>query len=274
MNSFRQFLKRFLIFVISFYVICLITVTVFQRSMMYHPDTTPVTPDQMGLNDVQQITLHTADDETLQAWYHAAEEGEATLAYFHGNAGNLAHRAERIRQTIDAGFGLLMTSYRGFGSSTGSPNETGLYTDAAAAMDYLLKDQHIAPDHIIIYGESLGTGVAVEMATRYDVRGLVLEAPYTSVEARAQEMFPWLPVPWLIRDHYDSLSKIRSVNEPLLLFHGEEDMIIPIHHGRTLFEAANEPKKAYFLPFIYHHNFDRIAVNKAIKEFFNLDDPN
>lgn len=268
MKRVSQALKSLLKTAIIFYVACLVLITIFQRQLMYFPDNSPVTPEQVNLQDTQDITLSTKDGERLQAWYHHPEKGEYTIVYFHGNAGHIGYRAGRLRHFMEDGFGFLITSYRGYGSSTGSPSEQGLYTDAHTALNYILQTQGIAPESVLLYGESMGTGVATEMATHYNLGGLILEAPYKSVRERSQEMFPWLPAQWMVWDEYDSLSKISSVDEPLLIFHGEKDPVIPISHGRALFEAANEPKKAYFLPFIYHHNFDREMIDASIIAFY------
>jgi fermentation-respiration switch protein FrsA (DUF1100 family) len=179
----------------------------------------------------------------------------------------MASRVDFFRALTNAGFGLLAIDYRGYGASGGSPSEEGFYLDARAAMDYAVSKLHLPLNRIVLYGESIGTGVAVEMATEYPAAAIVLQSPYTSIEALAKTRFPWLPVHFLLIDRFDSLSKISHVHMPLLLLHGETDTIVPVEYGRSLFAHANEPKQAVYFPARGHNDLGVEGRIKALTGF-------
>lgn len=236
----------------------------FQRHLMYFPDKNIESPGYYGLADFSETFITTPDHVAIQLWYHAARPGFPTIIYYHGNAYNMGSRAGIYGALAGKGFGVLAVSYRGYGKSGGYPSERGLYNDARAAIDFLTDQQHIPLSRIVLYGESLGTGVAVQMASEYKVAALILQAPYTSVVQRASEIYRYVPVRLMIEDHYDSLSKIGSVKIPLLLFHGEKDTVIPIIQGQTLFAAANTPKQAFFFPQFSHNDFDSAILSAHV----------
>ncbi|MFT5507080.1 MAG: fermentation-respiration switch protein FrsA (DUF1100 family) [Hyphomicrobiaceae bacterium] len=213
-----------------------------QRILMYAPDPTRVDPATAGLSTVQEIKLRTPDGVELIAWYHPAQPGQPTLLYFHGNAGNLLSRAGRMEEFIAKGRGMLMLSYRGYGGSGGKPTEKNNFSDAHLAYQWLL-EQGIKAADIIAYGESLGSGVAVQLAASNPVGGVILDAPYTSIADVGARIYPFLPVQVLILDRYDSLSRINQINAPLLIVHGDQDDLIPIAMGRELHEGAVQPKQ-------------------------------
>jgi fermentation-respiration switch protein FrsA (DUF1100 family) len=228
----------------------------FQRHLMYHPLKAIKTPADYGLRSVQDVFLKSKDGVKLQAWIHQPRAGFPTIVYFHGNASNLSDRAGKFGSFVDAGFGLVAVSYRGFGKSEGSPSESGIYKDARAAIDYALKEMHVPLAGLIYFGESLGSGVAVQMASEQGPGLLVLEAAYTSVETRSAELYPFvLGVRLLVHDKYDSLSKIKNVHAPLLMLHGQLDQVIPLAHGEMLFAAAHEPKELVVYPEVYHADY-------------------
>lgn len=236
----------------------------FQRQLMYYPDKRMKPPTHYGLADMTAVPVTTADNVTLTAWTHPAKPGMPTIVYFHGNAGHLGYRAFKFRPFIAAGFGLVAVSYRGYGTSAGEPSENGLYEDARAAIKLALSMPGVSEKRLVLYGESLGSGVAVQMATEFGVGGLALEAPYTSVVDRAAEIYPFVPVRYLIRDRFESLKKIRDVKAPLLVFHGERDKIIPIRHGKLLLAYAGEPKRGVFFPTVGHTDFDMREVTDTL----------
>ncbi|MBU2531628.1 MAG: alpha/beta hydrolase [Alphaproteobacteria bacterium] len=213
-----------------------------QRFLVYAPDPQRVDPKAHGLEKVRELTLRTADGVDLIAWYGKARPGEPTLLYFHGNAGNLASRAGRIGEYLDKGRGIFMLSYRGYSGSGGKPTELNNYADAKIAYQWLV-EQRIEPDDIIVYGESIGTGVAVHLAANNPVGGVILDAPYTSIADVGARLYPYLPVQTFILDRYDSLSRIDQIDAPLLVVHGTEDNLIPIEMGRQLFDRAGQPKQ-------------------------------
>ena len=255
------------------YVGILVGMALFQRSLMYFPKGAVREPAQYGLPHAEDIRLITDDGIRIQAWYQPATENRPTLLYFHGNAGHLGERAEKLATFADRGFGFLLVSYRGYGKSEGQPSEQGLYTDGRAGMAYLRESLGLSLADILLYGESLGSGIAVELATAFPVAGLILEAPYTSVENRAAELYPFIPVRWLIKDRFDSIGKIAQVTTPLLLFHGHKDRTMPVRHGRALLAAANDPKCGVFYPKVGHTDFDYTALADELEQFVkNLPD--
>jgi uncharacterized protein len=247
----------------GFAAYCLVVVIIFtfQRRLMYFPVRSVALPQALGLTNVQEIFLTANDGAVLQTWVHIARPGYPTLLYFHGNAYHLGERASKFSGFADAGFGLIAVSYRGFGKSSGSPCEQGLYADARAAIDYALELSGLAQDKLIYFGESLGSGVAVQMASERAPGLLVLEAAYTSVETRSAELYPYiLGVRRFVLDKYDSLSTITRVHAPLLMLHGEKDSTIPLRHGKTLFAAANEPKTLVIYPDVHHADYSNEQI--------------
>ena len=185
-----------------FYAIAVAVMYFAQRRFIYFPDPTRTTPGAAGLPNVVERIIATPDGERLVAWYGKAAPGQPTLLYFHGNGGALEVRAERIRKYLDRGRGMFMMSYRGYSGSTGSPSEAANVADAKLAYDALVKEG-VSPDDIILYGESLGTGVAIQVAAEKNVAGVILDSPFTSIVERAGQLYPWLPVGLLLQDRYE-----------------------------------------------------------------------
>jgi fermentation-respiration switch protein FrsA (DUF1100 family) len=217
-----------------------------ERRLMYFPDTARFNPARAGLAGVEEVVLGTPDGERVIIWSGAAQRGQPTILYFHGNGGSLESRSERIRKYMARGFGMFMMSYRGFSGSSGSPSEAANVGDAKLAYDTLVA-RGVDPADIIVYGESLGSGVAVQVAAEKRVAGVILDAPYTSMVDLASLHYPQLPR-WLMRDRYETTQFIGTVTAPLLIVHGEEDDVVPVTRGRALFEAANAPKEIATLP--------------------------
>jgi fermentation-respiration switch protein FrsA (DUF1100 family) len=195
---------------------------------------------------VREVTLTTADGLSLLSWYLPAGPGRPVILYLHGNGGHIGYRADRVQRFAREGFGILLLEYRGYGGNPGSPSEPGLVADGEAALRFI-ESEGILPGRIVLYGESLGTGVAVQIAARHRVAAVILESPYTSIAAAAQYHYAYVPAALLVRDRFDSLSCIREVKAPVLVMHGEADRVIPARFGKTLLAAANEPKEGWFL---------------------------
>jgi hypothetical protein len=199
------------------------------------------TPDSAGL-PYREVKLLTEDGEHLHSW-HVGAQGPRTILFCHGNAGNISHRIDKCRVLVDLGVDVFIFDYRGYGQSTGRPSEKGFYLDARAACEYLIGNLGVPAERTIIYGESLGTGVAVHLASERRVGGLILEAPYTSIPDVAQKMLWFLPVRYLVKNRFESLRKITKLGTPLLLLHSQDDEIFELRHAQRLFEAAMEPKR-------------------------------
>jgi fermentation-respiration switch protein FrsA (DUF1100 family) len=239
----------------------------FQRSMMYFPDNAVPNRAMAGVPDMDEVRLATADGLELLSWYKpAAKEGGATIVYFQGNGGNIELRGSKARTLIDAGLGVLLVGYRGYGDNPGRPAEAGLYADGRAALDYLA-GRGVAPASIVLYGESLGSGVAVQMATERRPGALILEAPFTSAADVGASAYPFLPVRLLIKDRFDNLAKIGTIEAPLLVLHGEADRVIPARHGNTLLAAANEPKEDLFIPGADHVDLFAYGAAPVVLDF-------
>jgi len=254
--------------ILAIYLAALVLLFVLQRSLLFVPNRQRPDLAEAGLAPaMRSVELATADGLRLLGWYQppAANPG-AVLLYLHGNAGHIGHRSDRVRPYLEAGFGVLLPEYRGYGGNPGRPSEAGSYSDARAAFEFLAREG-IGVERVVLYGESLGTGVAVQMAVEHGCAALVLEAPYTSVAAVAQSRYWMFPVRPLVVDKFDSLSKIARVRCPVFIMHGERDRIIPIRFGRALFEAASEPKDAKWFAEGNHTNFDDLGGPAAVLEF-------
>lgn len=224
-----------------------------QRKLMYFPDRARVQPAEVGLADVAERVLKTPDGARVVAWYGKARPGQPTLLYFHGNGGSLAIRAERIRRFMAEGWGVYMMTYRGYGGGTGNPTEVNNVADARLAYGALVLEG-VSPSSIILYGESLGTGIATRIAVERSVAGLILDAPYTSIVDVAAQAYPFLPVRMFLTDRYETSKYIANVKVPLLILHGERDGVVPVAMGRELALLANEPKRLVVFPEGGHSN--------------------
>ncbi len=218
-----------------------------QRRLLFHPDRSRPVLGALAAIGVREITVVTADGLTLLSWYLPPREGRPVVLYCHGNGGHIGYRRERLMRFARAGYGALFLEYRGYGGNPGLPCEAGLLADAAAALDFLAGEK-VPARRIALYGESLGTGVAVQVAARREVGAVILEAPFTSIAAAAQFHYPFVPCPWLVRDRFASLPLIERISVPKLILHGERDRVVPVHLGRMLFERAPEPKQGWFAP--------------------------
>ena len=240
-------LKIALIAAVALYLAGVTALWAFQRDLMYFPDGLPRVPPSYYemLDGVQEVSFTTADGIDHAAWYAPARPGRPTVVLFHGNGGSLRGERYRLKHFKDAQLGVLLLAYRGYSGNSGVPNEQGLYADARAALDWL-EQSGVASTSLVLYGISLGTGVATKMAAERDVGAVILESPYTSTVDVAAFRFPIVPVRWLMEDRFESLSRIRMITEPLLVMHGDSDTVIPQRFGRELFEAANEPKQGFW----------------------------
>ena len=236
-----------------------------QRSLMYFPERGRTPPAVAGLPAAQEVTLDTADGEKLVAWYVAPRDRKPLLLYFHGNGGSLRYRVDRFRALIEPGNGLLALSYRGYGGSSGSPTEIGLVADAEAA--YRLAVARAPAGRIAVFGESLGTGVAVALAASHEVGAVVLEAPFTSAADVGAAVYWYLPVRLLMRDPFYSDRRIAQVKAPLLILHGAQDRVVPIVLGERLHALANEPKRFVRFPEGGHADLDRFGAVQVVLRF-------
>jgi uncharacterized protein len=236
-----------------------------QRSLMYFPDTTHITPAQAGLPQAEEVALTTSDDVGITVWHTAPKNDKPVILYFHGNGGSLHYRVERFKRLIADGIGLVALEYRGFGGNAGSPSEHGLIADAEAA--YAFAAARYPAKQIVVWGESLGTGVAVALAAEKPVGRVILEAPFTSAAAVAAIRYWYMPVRLLMKDQFHSDERIAKVTAPILILHGLHDQVVPYAMGEQLFELANQPK--HIVKFLDggHEDLDANGALLAVARF-------
>jgi fermentation-respiration switch protein FrsA (DUF1100 family) len=239
-----------------------------QTRLVYFPDPARIDPRQLGLGGVEERWLTAPDGTRVIAWHAPARAGQPTLLYFHGNGGNLANRAFIIRRFMAEGVGVYMMSYRGYSGSGGRPSEAANVADARLAYADL-RNRGVPAARLVLYGESLGTGIAVQLATAEPAAALILEAPYTSVVDIGAQQFPFLPVRRIMTERYETSAVIGAARLPLLVVHGEADRVIPVAMGRAVFAAAAlaAPKRLVTLPGAGHNDHHRYGSFEAIMAF-------
>lgn len=256
----------------GFYVVFVVVLFVFQRSLIYHPHDETPDPAAYGVPEMQVVFLDTADGLTLRSWYRPNADRRPTIVYFIGNGGHIGHRADKVRPYLDAGYGVLLAGYRGYGGNEGSPSEAGLFADGEAALAFL-EAQGVDRASVVVYGESLGTAVAVQLAGRAGggprFGAVVLEAPFTSMADAAAYHYPYVPARYLVRDRYDSLSRIGGLSAPLLVVHGEDDRTVPPAQGRRLFAAAPAPKQHAWIAGAGHNDLYDHGAAAVILRFID-----
>jgi pimeloyl-ACP methyl ester carboxylesterase len=236
-----------------------------QRSLMYFPETIHTAPAQAGLPEAEEVALTAPDDVHVIAWHVPPANDKPVIVYFHGNGGALRYRVERFRRLIADGIGLLALEYRGYGGLGGSPSERGLIADAEAA--YGFAAAHYPPQKLVLWGESLGSGVAVAIAAEKPVGRVILEAPFTSAEAVGAEHYWYMPVRLLMKDQFRSDQRIGKVTAPLLILHGAQDRIVPYALGERLFDLANKPKHIVRFLDGGHEDLDANGALDAVGRF-------
>ena len=249
---------------------------ILDRMMIYFPQRgLEATPDSVGLN-YEDVYLTASDGTRIHGW-HIPGRSNVTLLWFHGNAGNISHRRDNILMLHQSlGVGVFVIDYRGYGLSEGRPSEKGIYMDAEAAFDYLVSDLGLdAERNVVLFGRSLGAGVAAEMGTRHRVRGVILESGFTSIREMADISGSVLPIPLvltLFEARYDSISKIGRVESPVMILHGDRDKTVPYWMAEKLYAAANEPKTLYPIRGAGHNDTVYVggeAYFEALKEFID-----
>jgi fermentation-respiration switch protein FrsA (DUF1100 family) len=262
------FLKWIAIVVAAGYCAGLVLLFVKQRAMLFPiPTTERTAPAAAGFPQAEEHVLTTSDGEKVIVWHVPAKPGHAVVLFFHGNGDFLAGRVSRFKGITADGTGLIALSYRGYAGSTGAPSEQGLLQDAAAA--YAFATERYDAQRIIAWGFSLGTGVAVAVASQQPVGKLILEAPYTSTADVAASLFRFIPIRLLMRDQFHSDERIARVAVPLLIMHGTDDPAIPITFGERLFALAREPKKLVRFPGGGHENLDDFGALETARNFIN-----
>lgn len=239
-----------------------------QRRILFRPDTGPPLVAVAGVAGLEEVRLTTADGLGLLAWHLPAPAGAAPVVlYLHGNAGHVGHRGERLRRFAGLGWGALLVEYRGYGGNPGQVSEAGLVADAAAGLAWL-RARGVAPGRIVLWGESLGSGVAVQLAAGGGGVGVaVLETPFTSIADIARARYPYAPVDWLLKDRFDSLARIGAVRVPVLVATAGQDAIVPPAMGRALLAAATAPAELWHAEAAGHTNLVEFGLVEAVADF-------
>ena len=230
------------------YLGVLLVLSFFENRLVFRPASAAESWIPPPTDEIRDVELTSAAGDRLVGWWLPCPGSERTILYFHGNAGNLSHRGNSIvkmRKLLNAA--VFIIDYPGYGKSSGSPTEAGAYQAADAAYDWLVQSEKRDPKNLILYGGSLGGGVAIELATRKTHQALVVVKSFTSVPDVGAGIFPWLPVRWIMRTRFDSIGRISTLRGPVFIAHGDRDTIIPYAHGEALYAAANEPKRFHRL---------------------------
>ena len=235
-------LNSFLILLLV-YIFVVVFLFFYQRKLLYHPSENNYL-DETQLNHKIEKTFIQSKDK-LVSWYFKKNPKFKTILFFHGNAGKLDNRVYKLNELSKLELNYLIVAYRGFSGNAGKPTESGLYEDANFAKIWLNKNG-VKDKDIIIYGESLGTAVAIDLASRYNFSGIILESPFTSMLDLAQEYYPIFPVKLILKDRYESRKKLNDIKSPVLVMHGKKDKIVPFYMGEQILEALSSPKFSYF----------------------------
>ena len=249
------------------YFLVLVFLYFYQRNLLYHPNENNYSEDKISV-DIENVRIKTSDNIELLGWYHEKNLKDfKTLIFFHGNAGSLENRIHKLNHFRDMNINFLIIAWRGFSGNNGNPSEQGLYEDGKSAIDWLIK-KGVSEKNLILYGESLGTGVATHLAQNKNFAGVILETPFTSMIDAAKKFYPYIPVKLLLKDKFENYKKIKNINSPILIMHGEVDQLVPFSMGKKIYEIANEPKYSYFTKYDNHMmEYDENLV-LALKSFF------
>ena len=232
---------------VLFYILLVIIVFFFQRNLLYHPsvDNYLDNQDSSEPTEIEKVNITTSDKIDLAGWFYKKNLNKfKTILFFHGNAGSLKNRTYKLNHFKHLNVNFLIIAWRGFNGNEGKPSEKGLYEDAKSAIKWL-KMKGVNEQNIILYGESLGTGVAVEIAQNKSYAGIILESPFTSMVNMGRKYYPFFPVRFLLKDKFENYKKLNNISVPILVMHGKVDKIVPYEMGKKIYELANEPKFFY-----------------------------
>jgi fermentation-respiration switch protein FrsA (DUF1100 family) len=238
-----------------------------QRDILYHPTVIVPQPAAYGVPEMKPYRVEsTGGAKPLIWWAPPRDSAYPVIVYFHGNGGHLGVRAERAKVYLRAGYGVLLAGYRYNAGAGGEPSEAGLLADGRAAVEFA-RAQGYEARQMVFYGESLGSGVATAMAGEYPAAALVLDMPYSSIADVAQDHYWYFPVSWLVKDQFDSVTRMARVHSPVLIIHGNGDRVIPAWSAERLLEAAPEPKEARFIEGGNHGNLYRLGAGDIVLDF-------
>ena len=263
--------KMYILSILGLVVLIYLTITFIlyysQRSLLYHPSENNYSGDKL-IVPIDKVKILTDDNIELIAWHHKKKGNYKTILFLHGNAGSLENRIHKINHFNYMDVNFLIVAWRGFSGNKGKPTENGLYIDAKSAVKWL-KNKGVNEEDIIIYGESLGTGVGTEIAQNKNFAGIILESPFTSMVDAGADKYPIFPIRLLLKDKYESDKKIKNIKSPILIMHGEVDKIVPFWMGKKMFDLAEEPKYYYFSKYDDHMMEYNDELLSELKKFIN-----
>ena len=267
LKKYRNNLLQLILIIFLIYSSVLVFLYFYQRNLLYHPNENNYSGDKISV-DIKKVKITTSDNIELLGWYHEKNpKNYKTLVFFHGNAGSLENRIHKLNHFQDMDINFLIIAWRGFSGNNGKPSEEGLYEDGRSTINWLIKNG-IRKEDIILYGESLGTGVATYLAQNKKFAGIILETPFTSMVDAAKKFYPYIPVNLILKDKFENSKKIKNIKIPILIMHGEADQIVPFSMGKKIFEMANEPKYSYFTKYDNHMMEYNEKLVLALKSFF------
>ncbi len=262
----RKFFVRLLYLSIFLYAGALAWTYFNQRSLLYFPQPGVLDVSEYQLEGVEDIRIPSGDLK-LQMWYKEPENGMPIVLYLHGNSYHLGNHQHQFKEILNLGYGLAALAYRGFSRSEGLPSKEGILEDVSSAVEFL-QSKGFDSKKILVVGESLGSGVAVESAIKHKFGGIFLITPYTSIAKRAQEIYWYFPANYLVRDNFISDENIHLIDAPVMMVHGTKDVVIPHAHCEKLFSLASEPKKMFIYEGKGHSNLDYRLIYTEMKGFF------
>ncbi|MDC6448526.1 alpha/beta hydrolase [Alphaproteobacteria bacterium] len=257
----------YIFLLIFLYLFFGLAIYVLQRKILFNKSNAPKNPEEYDLRYVKKIYIKSTQNISLLAWFFEGDKEKPILVYFHGNSFDIGERSYRLKRYNDAGFSTLIVAWRGYSGNDGTPTEKNLYADGDSTIQWILKNTHFKIKDIINYGESLGTGVAVELNLKHNFLCTVLEAPFTSIADVALRRYKIYPTKLLVRDRFDNYEKINQIKSPLLVISGKRDEIVPHKHSVALINKAKEPKKTLFLDEAMHNNLYDFGIEKTVINF-------
>ena len=219
---------------------------------------------------LEDVWIQVSPGVRVFGWYVEAGPKKPVLLWCHGNAGNISHRLDNLHDLYRQGVSAFLFDYRGYGKSTGSPSEAGLYADALASYDYLMGERGVRPEQLVLFGRSLGAAVAGEVATKRAAAGLILESAFPSIQSMADEHYIGLPANWFVEAEYHLSQKLSNIAIPTCVIHGEYDDIVPITLGRKVYEAARQPKTWYMVPGAGHNDVPYVGGTAYYREILTF----
>ena len=261
-----MFFTKFIISIFAIYFVLLIFLYFYQGKLLYHPTVNSDTEIDNLIPKIEKVNITTSDNLNLLGWFHKKDISKNTILFLHGNAGSLENRIYKLNHFENFDLNFLIIAWRGFSGNSGKPNEKGLYDDAKSAVNWL-KSKGIKEENIILYGESLGSAVAIEIAQNKKFSGIVLESAFTSMVEMGKKHYPFFPVSFLLKDRYESINKIKNIHIPVLVMHGKRDSIVPFEMGKKIYTSANSPKFYYFSEYDDHMiDYNKLLIEK-LKSF-------